>query len=564
MKSKRSPATVLLAIIALLYALSLAIGFAQNQTRIFLPIIRSAGTPTTDPNATATPSSTVDPNATATSTTDPNATATRTPTNTRTPTATRTTDPNATPTRTPTANPFATRTPIPGAPPLFGAAALRPVQASTVDEVAPRRYIIVLDASGSMNTNFAGQGTDPVTGENKQCARGPEGSPPSEDCGEPEFAWKVESERRIYVAKQGIERLIGEINLPGNPGYDDTRPADELRIIWFNERVPTTNISPWRSDSDDLRSDVRKAGSFNNDPYLSKGGTNGAAAFYRAAQLLAESDPDVEYNGETFTYESRLVYVTDGVSNIFLNSDAADLYGGVSSFNTFERLSFCYNLGEAVIEEAPCQTTSGGGLYLGVDRPLTQVTNQAQQVQDFSEVFVVAIGSFSTVGLLPVATVPDYFFVATTLESTNGMTNIDAFFEEVAAAGSSIGACRPVLSAETDQIPAARAISLPGLTYPQVGEVVLRRGSDTYRARVTAAADGSLSYSFASGSLPPGLYLLSAYLGYRGDDAVGRVYTDTLDPQQADVVPEIPITIPASGGYEVDLSLRFAGNVCSQ
>jgi hypothetical protein len=337
-----------------------------------------------------------------------------------------------------------------------------------------------------------------------------------------------------------------------------------LRIIWFNERVPAANISPWRSDKIALNNDVLKAGAFGNNPYLSKGGTNGAAAFYRAAAILRETNSDVEFNGETFTYENRLVYVTDGVSNIFLNADAADLYGGVSSFDTFERLSFCYNLGDAVIEEAPCQTTNGGGRYLGVDRPLTQVTKQAQEVQNFSEVFVVAIGSFSTVGLLPVATVPDYFFVASTLEVSNGSTNIDAFFDEVAAAGSTIGACRPVLGAETNKILAARAITQPGLTYPQVGEVVLRRGNNTYRAAVRAAADGTLSYSFANGSLPPGLYLLSAYVGYRGDDNVGRVYTDTLDPQQADVVAELPVTVAASGGYEVDLSLRFAGNVCTQ
>ncbi|NJM06313.1 hypothetical protein HC891_09135 [Candidatus Gracilibacteria bacterium] len=360
------------------------------------------------------------------------------------------------------------------------------------------------------------------------------------------------------------KRLIGQLNLPGNSGYDNTRPADELRIIWFNERVPTTNISPWRSDSAALRTDVRRAGAFANNPYLSKGGTNGAAAFYRAAEILRSADSSVEYNGETFTYENRLVYVTDGVSNIFLNTDASDLYGGVSSFNTFERRSFCYNLGAAVIEEAPCQTTSGGGLYLGVDRPLTQVTNQAQQVQDFAEVFVVAIGSFSTVGLLPVATVPEYFFVASTLTNNNGTTNIDLFFDDVAATGNAIGACQPVLGAEINTIPAARAIPQPGLTYPQVGEVVLRRGTQTYRAPVTAAADGSLSYRFTAGSLPPGLYLLSAYIGYRGDDTVGRVYTDTLDPQQADVVAEIPVTVPASGGYETDLSLRFAGNVCTQ
>jgi len=70
----------------------------------------------------------------------------------------------------------------------------------------PIQYVVVLDASGSMSANFNGQ-----CDENGlvQCANGPAGYPAVQVTNTgPDHYWSNQNERRIYVAKKALTRLV--------------------------------------------------------------------------------------------------------------------------------------------------------------------------------------------------------------------------------------------------------------------------------------------------------------------------------------------------------------------
>ncbi|RMD77100.1 MAG: VWA domain-containing protein, partial [Chloroflexi bacterium] len=149
---------------------------------------------------------------------------------------------------------------------LTGSVELWPeYQIVVVNERRPVQYVVILDVSGSMNANFIGQGIK--YGQVTQCTNGPPGSPPAQDCGEPQYAWNPVQERRIYVAKKALELLIRQTNMPGNPGYDPTQPIDSMALVWFTDNVPSTNVVPFKSNPTELIQAVNSAGAYQGDPY---------------------------------------------------------------------------------------------------------------------------------------------------------------------------------------------------------------------------------------------------------------------------------------------------------
>lgn len=443
-----------------------------------------------------------------------------------------TTAPAATATMTPTSSP------VPVV--VSGSVRLRPEAADLQTGIPnPQRYVLVLDVSGSQNLNFAGEGMQ--NGTTVQCAPGPPGAPPSQFCGEPQFAWLTVEERRIYVQKQAALRLIAALNMPGNPAYSTDRPPDQVAVVAYNDslqsRSPSSFANAATSDPQQLRDAVQTAGSVNDDPYLMDGGTNWAAGLAAAAHLFASAPPTTVYNETLYTYDEQVIFFVDGVANFFYDATQPNGSGGISDEETFAEGTACRTLGSAVVEDAPCQTTAVGGQYNGWDRPISQAVQISRELlQNRSDrsiaVFVSALGYFANLGLDDgVASSPAHFYAARNLEvAADERTNVDAIIDAIIAQRVPID-CRPQISeqwiAQVDPANLPTDIGLPAGTLGGVTLVHADNGARQTAPIIRNAANGTLAFRF--GAVPPGNYTLTAEVFYRGDDGITRRYAGIVN-----------------------------------
>ncbi|MCS6881328.1 MAG: pilus assembly protein TadG-related protein [Oscillochloridaceae bacterium] len=479
----------------------------------------------------------------------------------------------------------------------------------------PIQYVVVLDVSGSMSANFAGQcdvfdasaptaeyhrrnnGQGHVNGAQRgwwQCAEVP--ADPNwpvqraEVIGTGEaYWWSNERDRRIYVAKKALERLIAETNMPGNADYDPDRPSDQMALVWFNWQAPASFVGNFGGEafSDEpqelINAVTRQATTHRSrNPYLSEGGTNGAGALYRASLLLDRAPRTVTHtDGQVWQYKRAVIYITDGVSNYLFNPNAPNLTFGISDRSTYPPDHVCHS--RFALEMANCQTTGFGGRTIaangipaGLDRPITQAVNVSEQMKSRQyEVFVVALSNIPDTGLRDgIASFPSYFFSARELQrNADGSTNVDAIMEAINNIVES-GVCERRADPRTNNIPPAEFRPVAGLVYPNVGEVILtdQNTGTQYRApiRADASRGGALSYRFDR--LPAGSYRLEAYVFYRhpldAPDAGPRRYSliEQNNETRADIVVNITADTNVGGFSRVirqDLQLRLSGDVCA-
>lgn len=461
---------------------------------------------------------------------------------------------------------------------LTGSVELWPEYQVVVNERRPVQYVVILDISGSMNMDFLGRGK--LNGQTAQCIAGPPGSPPvNPSCnGAPQYRWTPLEERRIYVAKEAIRLLIEQMNMPGNPGYDPTRPIDQMALIWFNANVPATNRFGFSSNPAALKQAVLDAGKQNGDPYQVSGGTNGTGGLYRAQQLLQSAPTTTNQLGREWVYRRAIIFVTDGVTNIFFTTSNSNLNAGQSNSGTYPNGHACRTLGNAAVDNAPCQTTEVGGIYNGMDRPITQMVQRAQAIKaDQSvqtDIYVLAISAIPPDGLRDgVATTPRHFYIADTLQrGPDGLNNVDRIMLAINAEIER-GPCMSGSDGEwRGTIPGNHFQSVGGLSYPNVGEVILQDLStnSVYRTPIVAGTDGRVRYTFES--IPRGTYRMQAYLFYRHPldppTAQPRMYSQifTGGSSQSDMVVVLEPNGQGAGfisTIEQNLRLRLDGNVCA-
>lgn len=474
-----------------------------------------------------------------------------------------------------------TETPIPTAtetvPPtadLTGIVSIRPEYSTNQASRRPIRYVVVLDVSGSMNYSFDGRGKQ--GDEIRQCGNSPdpERDTQRETClPNQNWAWEPLEERRIYVAREAISHLIGLINIPGNDGYNSMFPADQMRLVTFNQRVNAT--SAWSSNKDTLHSVARTIGQ--SGMYTTYGGTNGAAGLYQAAQFLAGDNSVTGADGQVYTYKTVVIFVTDGVSNYFLDPQRPGFDGGINAPGyKFPPNNVCYSLELARLSETvECQINESAGgpfVYNGktYDRPITAMVKTAQDLLHANghEVHVVALSSLPDAGLrYGVASLPSYYAEAQTLEvdPNTGMNNVDLLFQNIYERVDEVP-CIPHTNPVTGTIEPEH---LPdGFPDGQIGRAYLY--DDTmvvYETPITVDATGWMYYYFHQ--VEPGDYTLRAYVHYRGDDGVVRQYDSFYDYPTDTLTSELPITIDAAIDPTMppmltrDLELRLTGGVCS-
>ncbi|KPV53572.1 hypothetical protein SE17_08870, partial [Kouleothrix aurantiaca] len=199
--------------------------------------------------------------------------------------------------------------------PATGSIFVQPRWAAT--ERRPVAYLVVLDAGAAMSYNFAGYGTR--NDADRRCeAYPPETSTSDPGCdGGVSSAWKVPSERRVYVLKQALITFIDQLG-----------PNDPMRIIAFAGGLSghVAASSGWSTDKAVLKQMALDAGALENDPYRTSGATTAAEGMQAARTVLAESPPPATPNGEA--YRTQVIYITDSIPNIFLDgthNDALDI-----------------------------------------------------------------------------------------------------------------------------------------------------------------------------------------------------------------------------------------------
>jgi len=515
---------------------------------------------------------------------------------------------------------------------LTGAVEFWPEYRTQTEERLPVQYFVVLDASGSMNFSFDGWGWDPADNDRKACAveldgtvidgktyraSGCSGSGDGWSDGNAYYAWHPIKERRAYVAKKALDRLIDLGNFEGSANEDPSMPPDEMQIIWFAAEQNRNWESERSSDAEYLRQAVLMAGvhpggnhidkydnlgAINGVPnaatkpnneglieayYTSNGGTNGAAGLYRASIRMGEAPESVTFNGETKQYKRAVILLTDGVSNQFLdmNDDRELRLTDNRTTDRFANPSYCRSLASDNDRHnsAICQTTGGAagpnetGENAGkwctngtcYDRPITQMGNVSEEyLRPNAEVYVIALSDFATTGLKErVASFPEYFIPARSLEwfDTNGdgkddTTNVDQIIDFIQA---NIGQGDCVANAENRWVGTmSQAESDARLfAWPAVGSVDLYQNNQFIETTqiVLDAATGTLRYTF-NNNLPPGSYELRAELVYiHPVDGESRVYSDIVSVGES-VNPSIGVTLQPTaqvGGSMIEFDLQL-------
>lgn len=400
----------------------------------------------------------------------------------------------------------------------------------------PIAYEIIMDVSGSMSWNFDGQGNENGSGKLLQCEQF--GNIPAVGCNGSNDYWKNQNERRIFVLKDAMTRTGGFI--------DSLRTGDVMRIITFttdsNNKVSVNTGPDWSSNKSALKSTVMSAGTYKGNQYLTYGGTPGPSALNKAAAILQSSPPPAPANGQA--YKHAVVYLTDGVANIFLDGTT----------NYAKDICPEYNGGAAALSTPRCQydpppdyrPNSQHGM-----RPITAMIAEAGKMKNSSDslqLFVVALGQVNALGLDEVASDPKLVFPA---RSPDLVSRVLAEIK-AKAEGPCIENTNPDWVSHIDQghIPTLPNLTLPSGVYgyvylydanftpvslPWTGQGADPRGAATNAIPITQDGVGEqLSYSLPTqNGLIPGSYYYNGYVGYKAaapdGDGVSRIY-DQIKP----------------------------------
>ncbi len=511
---------------------------------------------------------------------------------------------------------------------LWGDVSLWPEYQIIPQNFKPVQYVVVLDQSGSMSANFNGQcdrgnGTPPKqpfpTEPDRfwQCANGPLYDTDGDGVGDTPadnstrvtgtgntYYWNDRETRRITVAKRALETLIKLTHMPGNNGYDANFPPDQMALMWFTDSVQKNGNNetfaaqpnfPDRNFSSTPNELINKMWSrtTGSDIYRTQGGTNGAAALYRASLILNSAPSTIKHNGVTYEYKKVVLFITDGVSNQFFHPDLSNLKVKQSDYSTYVKGNPCYeayrSLQGLIIEDAECQSTYLGGTHkatvngksVELDRPVTQAVKVSQDILQANgvQVYVIALSDLPSTGLAGgVSSRPETYFPVPFLETyADGSTNVDRVVTTINERITN-DRCQPGKDpAPTNFVPASHfdPVTLVGgssLTYPRVGIVRVQNTTTntSYTTFIEADSSGRLTYRFAK--VPPGIYTMTATVYYKHpNEPVGvsnRAYNDFFDGSQQVASISVEVSSKARVGSflpatQKNIDMRLRGNVCA-
>ncbi|MEO7908304.1 MAG: pilus assembly protein TadG-related protein [Roseiflexaceae bacterium] len=441
----------------------------------------------------------------------------------------------------------------------------------------PIAYNIVLDVSGSMSYDFNGYGT--YSGNDYMCESATNPNPlslaHSDSCnGGKNAAWKTQSQRRVYVAKNAIYKFINNMG-----------QYDMMRVVGFSTDqagnaapTPAWVVTSNQAAKDTLIAKVKCMGSYpaSSTPpcsdtiaYKSSGGTPGPDALATAATMFQTSKGYTPTAGNGKPFRPVLIYLTDGVANVF-QSSAVGSEDGVQ--NTARDICGAMSTNEAINTADPCQlgTTSSGKV-----RPITAMVNIANAMKANNPdlaIYTIGLGPVPATGLPRVASSPDMYFSATQGDVVQSI--LDVIQAEVTGATcASTGGYSWLDSIGGSHTPTGTPFSSLGTgVYGQVFIYEPGAGTPKYTLPInldqSLSTDGRLGYSIAGG-VTPGNYEMEAYVGYRGEDGVTRSYDWFINPSSLNEAHRIPVSVTSAStlGASVPMppifmDLRSTINVC--
>jgi hypothetical protein len=390
----------------------------------------------------------------------------------------------------------------------------------------PIAYNIVLDVSGSMSWDFNGYGT--FGGTDVQCESPTNPNPSNlsytDQCnGAQNSAWRVQNQRRVWVAKNAIYNFI-----------DDMGSNDMMRVIGFSsdQSGNAAASSDWVVASDQaakeaLKTTVKDMGKYGNDPYKTSGGTPGPQALDKAAKMFLASNGYVTKAPNGLDYKPVVIYLTDGVANYFLDGNR----------NTARDICSNMSAAQALTTADPCQigTTAGGK-----ERPISAMITVANDMKanvDGISIYAVGLAQVPATGLPRVANDPSMFFSAKNGVDVQGI--LDTIRDQVTGE-----TCTPsggyawLQKIPTEGIPASPPAPGGGVFgYAYVYDV--GGGVAKYTLPIQHdAISGNLSFAIpppdpnnpSSSGITPGNYEMEAYVDYKGKDGKTRQYDYFINP----------------------------------
>jgi len=442
----------------------------------------------------------------------------------------------------------------------------------------PVAYNLVLDVSGSMSWDFNGYGTyDGSNHDNSytvpngvkgdvQCEStnnpNPLGLDYTDRCiGGRNSAWKTQSERRVYVAKDAILKMINRMG-----------PNDMVRVLAFSEsQAGNVTASPrWMnpvSDKAALQTIVKEAGAYGGDNYKTDGGTPGPQALKKASEMFLASNGYTPTTCGGQSCKPVVIYLTDGVANVFLDGErnsARDICGTMSA-----------NQAESTAD--PCQlgTTSDGRR-----RPISamvDVANNMKASMSKLEIYAVGLAQVPETGLPKVANDASYYFPASKPGYVDSiLTSIQARATTApCTAGGGYNWVNTVPSANTPS-----GTGLPSGVYGFVSIFAVNGASPIYGPLPIQhdTMSGVLSFRIpppdpnnpSSTGITPGTYEMTAYIYYKGADGVTRQYDYFISPSSLHEANRIPFSVTSAGTLgstvpidPVFLDMAAAKQVCA-
>lgn len=427
-------------------------------------------------------------------------------------------------------------------PDIAGSVWFRPRSKVVPQTRPPVLYEIILDISGSMSWNFAGQ-----TGSRSnptQCT----GVVFTNPCN---GGWSPTSERRIRIAKDAIKGFIGNMaandtmkivtfNGSLNGGYSNQRAVNDLTKV-----LPSTG---WSSDQTALKNAIE---TISND---TNGTTPSATGIARANQEMASAPTKDPVSGQT--YKRVVIFLTDGVANV-RRDGRPEVYTG-NCLQGSSEIAAC-NFGYTNTNPP-------------VAKPVTAMGIEASSLKQLATIYVIAMAGVDETGLKDVASASNYPFFS----SAESGAELQGIFANIATNVKS-GTCVPtdgirfINKIQEENVGDVPPPSGP-VSYPTVGYVYLydQNGSALPNGRGKApiqidAETGALTYRF--NDLPTGTYTMRAFVGYRGADDLSRIYDLIYDPNTGSSATTTSFTLQPPNGLGTVVSmpptyLDMQGSVC--
>jgi hypothetical protein len=197
---------------------------------------------------------------------------------------------------------------------------------------------------------------------------------------------------------------------------------------------------------------------------------------------------------------------------------------------------------------------------------------QSDLLKQLATVYVVALAGVDSTGLTAIASAPNYPFFAAALDPAVVPAILQEIVDSTVFQG---GECVPaggnVWVAAVDDAHLPDPIAVPPINNQIIGYVYLydQQGNALPNGQGQAPImrdpqTGASAYTFPN--LMPGTYVMRAFLAYKGDDQITRIYNKIFDPNTATLADSRTIVVAPNGGVIVadNLFLDLGGSVCPE